>query len=447
MSPISPAWQRKGTVYFVAADGLTLDVIEPMVERGELKHLASLAQDSSVGRLATITPTNSPTIWTCIATGYRPSEHGIDGFCYYRLLGRHVTRSRVRKIKRLGLKGIISALEAASLMKMRLFDDRHVRLKRFWEIISEAGGRVGLVNWWYTWPANRVNGFIVAGRLHYWRGEAMGHSLSVDNGLTYPPELLEDIEGLIISPDAIAAEDLRPFVNLPDDELQELINSPFEHHDPKSELRFMIAFDLTHWRIFERCLDSYPDLTVASLYLRCPDIASHCAFPYMPGSRRLSVSEDERRTFGQVVPQAYRFVDDVIGKIRARMGENDTLVLVSDHGFAYQEKRGSYGHARGQPPGVLYACGKEFAPGREICNANIYDVAPTLLRVCGIPLARDMAGRCLEEILAPEFRRQHPPPAPVESFGPRATYHPSDREPNATDKEIKDHLRALGYLD
>ena len=33
--------------------------------------------------------------------------------------------------------------------------------------------------------------------------------MSVDNGLTYPPELLEDIKELIITRDAIGAEDLQ----------------------------------------------------------------------------------------------------------------------------------------------------------------------------------------------------------------------------------------------
>ena len=36
------------------------------------------------------------------------------------------------------------------------------------------------------------------------------------------------------------------------------------------------------------------------------------------------------------------------------------------------------------------------------------DVAPTLLYLMGLPVARDMEGRVLTEILEPEFARQHP---------------------------------------
>jgi hypothetical protein len=31
-----------------------------------------------------------------------------------------------------------------------------------WNILSDSGVRVGVVNWWLTWPAEEVNGFIVS---------------------------------------------------------------------------------------------------------------------------------------------------------------------------------------------------------------------------------------------------------------------------------------------
>ena len=53
-----------------------------------------------------------------------------------------------------------------------------------------------------------------------------------------------------------------------------------------------------------------------------------------------------------------------------------------------------------------------------IRDASVYDVAPTVLRVCGLPSALDMEGRCLEETLTPEFRRQHPPLRQIPTYGP-----------------------------
>jgi hypothetical protein len=68
-----------------------------------------------------------------------------------------------------------------------------------------------------------------------------------------------------------------------------------------------------------------------------------------------------------------------------------------------------------EPPGVFCAFGREFARGRQIADADIYHVAPTLLRICGFPPAREMEGKCLEDILSPEFHCEHRPLEPIES--------------------------------
>ena len=36
--------------------------------------------------------------------------------------------------------------------------------KTFWNVASEKGLRVGVVNWWATWPADTVNGYAVTDR-------------------------------------------------------------------------------------------------------------------------------------------------------------------------------------------------------------------------------------------------------------------------------------------
>lgn len=286
---VSPAWKREGTLYVVAADCLTYDVIGPMVAQGELPHLAQLAREGCSGRIATVSPTNSSMIWTSIGTGCDAKHHGIDGFSYSLLLGKHVSRSTVRKIKRIGLKAIIQALQGIGLMQTHLLDGRHVRAKRFWEIISEAGGKVGVVNWWHTWPAEPVNGFMISDRLHFWRVVAKRGDPLPETDLCFPEDLLDAVRSQILEPDGVTVDDIRPFVSLPEHELQQFVNSEFRHHELSGELRFMIALDRTCCQVFDRCLDLYPDLVVGAVYLRSPDIASHCAFHYMPAAEPANV--------------------------------------------------------------------------------------------------------------------------------------------------------------
>jgi hypothetical protein len=426
---------------------MTLDVIEPMVRDGELPHLARLAAEGSWGRLGTISPTNSSLLWTSIATGCHHRDHGVDGFQFYRLPGCQISRSAVRRLKKVGLKGVLRVLERLGLMTSQLFDGRHIRRKPFWDIFSEADRCVGIVNWWHSWPAEPVNGFIVSDRLFHWRAAAAGGAERPDAQLTFPEDLVQKVGELAIGPQEVPLELIRPYVNLDDVALREFLGGEFERHELRSEVPFLVALDQSCWRAFEHCLDSFPEPAVAAVYFRSPDIAQHCAFAYTAWASQLRVSEQERRAFGQAVPQAYRSADEMIGRVMARMRPEDSLMVMSDHGFAYQQKRGKYGHARGEPPGVLYLWGEEFRAGHEVHDADIYDVAPTLLRISGFPSARDMRGEPIAEALTTQFSRQRPPLGPVATYGPRLERHDIPARSSEVDEKIVEHLRALGYLE
>jgi predicted AlkP superfamily phosphohydrolase/phosphomutase len=431
----------------VGVDGLTFDVIDPMISRGELPHFSWLAAEGASGPLATIAPTNSSLLWTSVATGRHHRDHGIDGFTFRRLLGMEISRTTVRRAKKFGLRRVLKALEKSGLMTTHTLDGRRIRTPTFWDIICEAGGRVGLVNWWNTWPADPINGFIVSDRTFHWRVAASTNWTQPEGQLTYPEELLEEVRELFVRPEQVTADDIARFVNLPETALREFVAEDFVRHDLPSEIAFLISLDRTSWTTFEYCLEKFPDVQLAAVYFRGPDIAQHCAYHYMPAAHRSDVTDEERRRYGGVVPQAYRVGDEMVGKVLGRMAPEDTVFVISDHGYGFQERRGTYGHARGQPPGVMYACGSEFVRGARIGQASIYDVAPTLLRVFGFPLAEDLEGRCLEEILTPEFRAEHPVPSPVPTYGSRRGRRDVPVRSPEVEEQIKEHLRGLGYLE
>ena len=436
-----------GTLYLVGIDGLTLDVIEPMTRQGELPNLRRLAEEGAHGPLATIEPTNSALLWTSIATGRHYRDHGIDGFTSYRLLGLPLSRTALRRARKVGLRWPVKWLQALHLLKRRMLDSRHVRCKTLWDIISEAGGHVVVVNWWHTWPADAVNGCLVSDRLHYWRAEAKGAEPRRERMLTWPRELTDELEPLVLAPDEVEKADLRRFVNLSDEEFAEFASRPYRHHAVDGELRFLIAMDTTSWRCFRHCLDAGEPPALASVYFRVCDLAQHCAYRYMPTAVELPADPEDRRRFGGVVHEAYRMADDWVGRALERMGPKDALLVVSDHGFGYQPRSHSYGHGQETPPGVIYGYGKDFVPGARIEGAGIYDVAPTVLRLSGLPVAGDMLGRPLEEALSEEFRRACPPPEPVKTYGPRRSRCHLPAGGTMADSEVQEHLRALGYLE
>jgi hypothetical protein len=69
--------------------------------------------------------------------------------------------------------------------------------------------------------------------------------------------------------------------------------------------------------------------------------------------------------------------------------------------------RGVRGHAGGFD-GFFLAVGDGIRPGAVLRQASVLDVAPTLLYLMGLPVARDMEGRVLTEILEEDFARENP---------------------------------------
>ena len=67
-------------VVLIGWDAAKWDVIRPMVEAGQLPNLARLLEEGARGVLRADPPILSPVVWTTIATGFPPSEHGITGF-------------------------------------------------------------------------------------------------------------------------------------------------------------------------------------------------------------------------------------------------------------------------------------------------------------------------------------------------------------------------------
>src|SRR5262249_36938239 len=60
------------------------------------------------------------------------------------------------------------------------------------------------------------------------------------------------------------------------------------------------------------------------------------------------------------------------------------------------------------PDGVMLAMGDGIRGGATLRSASVLDLAPTILYLMGLPIARDMEGRILTEMLQDDFMRAHP---------------------------------------
>lgn len=93
--------------------------------------------------------------------------------------------------------------------------------------------------------------------------------------------------------------------------------------------------------------------------------------------------------------------------------------------------------------GFVGLLGKEIKPGITVENANIMDVAPTILYLMGLPIPADLDGQALTAPLSETWLAAA---APVrgDAVGSREQVEPDYTEQES--EEVKERLRALGYL-
>ena len=102
-------------------------------------------------------------VWTTVATGRGPAAHGILSPDTRRIAGLRTPVSLDA-----GGGAFTEALgRATDLLRLTRTQPAGAALrsvKTFWNVASEKGLRVGVVNWWATWPAEAVNGWLVSDR-------------------------------------------------------------------------------------------------------------------------------------------------------------------------------------------------------------------------------------------------------------------------------------------
>jgi Flp pilus assembly protein TadD len=181
-------------------------------------------------------------------------------------------------------------------------------------------------------------------------------------------------------------------------------------------------------------------------------VAGQFAPPKLP-----SIPEGDYRRFSGAVEAIYVEHDRILGRLRERaLRDGATLLLASDHGFRLGDDRPvSAGPGVGfdtaflwhRDPGMMAAEGPGVVPARERGKANVFDVAPTLCRLLGLPPDPAFEGRPASGLGGPGL----PDPVPavsweksvrVERLVPRERPGEEDREAD----EFTRKLIALGYL-
>lgn len=93
--------------------------------------------------------------------------------------------------------------------------------------------------------------------------------------------------------------------------------------------------------------------------------------------------------------------------------------------------------------GILIACGPHIKQGTRLANAQIIDLAPTILYLLDVPIPSDMDGHVLEDMFEDTFVQSHSPQLEeVASHWVSREYEDSLEDKKA----VEERLRNLGYI-
>lgn len=160
----------------------------------------------------------------------------------------------------------------------------------------------------------------------------------------------------------------------------------------------------------------------------------------------LSVSREDIRKYGQIIPDAYKYFDKWLGEVRANLSPDTVLIIASDHGHApciLHEH--AYSQHRHGPPGIILLTGGPVRKKNKLRNAHVLDIFPTMLYLLGLPLPEDGDGILLEDALDQTFLQRFPPHK-VKTYDSFLKRSLAPKKKGLLDKEELERLKSLGYI-
>ena len=400
--PVSiEAIQPMRRLVLIGMDGLGPAQVQDGVARGALPSFAQLLRRGAQGPLATLRPTLGPPIWTTIFTGRLPRDHGVKSFVSYRLRGSPTT------FEALPRGALVAVLERVGLVTSQPVTSAMRRRRALWDALNAFGIQTGVVRFWGTHPAEHVQGFMLSNAFDALRDDSqrVGSTL-------YPPELLREVRARAVAPADVDSALVSEFVDLAHDADDAKVPWRRELVDRA------LAPDLTYRRAGAVLRAAYDPPFFANYFMGL-DVVGHSFTRFAEPDRFGDVTPEDARRYGQVRDRYAALLGSWVGEAAHDLRPGEVLLVVSGHGMQplplWRRLMESLfgnpllsGTHLGAPDGFILAVGDGIKPGVVLRDASVLDLAPTMLYLMGLPVARDMEGRVLTEMLEESFARSHP---------------------------------------
>src|SRR6266568_5546452 len=258
-------------VLIIGLDGATPELIDRWVEENKLPFLKRIMQRGVYGKLRSVYPPISPAAWTTFATGYNPGQHGVYDF-------RDYDNRRY------------------SCFADTIVDSNSFAGKSIWDLVGASGQKVGVVTVPVTYPAWRVNGFMISGY----------PTPDTGKSYTYPPELAQTIPSLV--------GDAAFFKSA-------------THHVLLKEMNRLLHL-CTEVSIAEMNKDDYG---LFIMVVGATDRAHHDWWKYIDPEHPAYDPKDAA-VYGDLILEVYKTADACVGKFLEAINDDTTVIVMSDHG-------------------------------------------------------------------------------------------------------------------
>lgn len=251
----------------IGLDGLTLERLLPQVAAGELPTFRRLLDRGMSGRLRSVGNMATGPTWASFATGCLPPAHGIL-HDFYQSQDYTLTPAQ----------------------------GRHTAVPPFWQLASDAGLRVVVLNVPMSYPVTPVNGVILAG---------MDAPSERDGGFEHPAGTLRMLrrQGVDYIIDCGMA-------------------SYMQRADEAGAWQAVLRETEGRTRAAEVLLATHPDWDLFVTVYSLPDVWQHYYWTALPGS----AGEAQIR-------RAHREMDAQLARLVAQLPADGVVLLCSDHGF------------------------------------------------------------------------------------------------------------------
>ncbi len=257
------------TVIF-GVDGLAFRVLYPLIKQGELPNFRKLSIEGCEAILKSQYPPLTPPAWMSLSTGLKPSGHGVYDFWAYDDQGQGADRKAHVLTRRKGGKAI-------------------------WNILSEYGKQVLVINVPTTYPPEAVNGIMVSGYTT--------PSANVD--FTYPASFKDEVFQIVPTYQIDLEVAFRERLNVAG-KVGPLTNAVLSMTEERVKL-IMYMLKEKPW--------------------------DFCYLAFIGADRLQHPFWEEVSSLHPRTNAYFRMLDDALGQILALLGAEDSLFVVSDHGF------------------------------------------------------------------------------------------------------------------